>query len=255
MNADFAGLGDAMRDMVSANQQFQGQMSQLLTHLQNTTNNQSTASEAMNQAILQATSSTSEMQSAFSSLSTVTSSTKMRSMQTLLAQQNTAADAQTGTINSLITGMDQQAAGMLERQENISAVATDLSTNEGLSDAVTALIGWHNRIRDEMHPQIALFNATVEAQRSLADTLSPTAIEIARKLAEAQGALGPATASMVQAGEAVKRASDSLFTTDRSLNLLTTRIEDATNNLTDRQIQAIDQDAQILAVLQTLLAR
>ena len=247
-----------MRDMVSANQQFQGQMSQLLTHLQNTTNNQSTASEAMNQAILQATSSIAEMQSAFSSLSTVTSSIQdaAASMQTLLASQNTAADAQTGTINSLISGMDQQAAGMLERQENISAVATDLATKfEGLSDAVTALIGWHNRIRDELNAQISLFTATVEAQRSLADTLSPTAIEIARNLAQAQGALGPATSSMVQAGEAVKRASDSLFTTDRSLNLLTTRIEDATNNLTDRQIQAIDQDAQILAVLQSLLAR
>ena len=62
--------------------------------------------------------------------------------------------------------------------------------------------------------------------------------------------LAPAAKSIAGAGDSVKKASDSLFSTEKALRQLISAVTDATTDLNDRQIQTLDRYQAIYKLLQ-----
>jgi ABC-type transporter Mla subunit MlaD len=146
---------------------------------------------------------------------------------------------------------------MLDSQKEILKVGEALSTHfSSLSDAIENLISWHNRVKDGLSQQIGALMGTVEALNDVADRMKmeqKTSLDIVQSLANTQTNLNPAADSLKGAGEAVKKASDSLFGTQKELRALGTKMRDAANELTDRQIQALDQYNEIQKSLKKIM--
>lgn len=261
MNADFSQLGTALRDMVNSNNEFQLSMSKLLEHLQGATNNQGAAAEKMQEALKNAALSISEMKGSLSGLSSVSGNIQdaAMAMQKVLEQQMNASANQQNTISNLMDGIQEQSNGMLANQEEITKAGNLMAEKfSSLGTALQDLIVWHNRVKDSLNTQIASFMSTIDAQQTILDKMGDerkSALEIVRRLGTTQANLGPAATSIAGAGEAVKKASDSLFSTEKSLRSLTTGLQDAANELNDRQIQALDQYQDIQKSLRKILSK
>ena len=261
MNADFSTLGTALQDMVASNEQFQVSMAQLIQHLKGATNNQGAAAEQMQTAIKSAAAAIAEMKGSLSGLGTVSSSIQdaATAMQRILDKQMNASQQQENTIGKMMTGMSDQANGMLNSQQEILKVGEALSTHfSSLSESIEHLITWHNRVRDGLNQQIGSLMSAVESLTVVTENLSTehrTSMQIVSQLATTQTNLGPAANSLKGAGDAVKKASDSLFGTQKEIRNLTSKVRDAVNELTDRQIQALDQYNSIQTSLSKLLKK
>ncbi len=256
MNADFSSLGTALQEMVASNDRFQSSMSQLVDHLQQATQNQGTSAQQMQDALANAAQSIAEMQGSFSGLSSVSSNIQDAAvaMQKILERQMQASDQQQQTIGSMMTGMNDQANQMLVNQEEISKAGQAITEKFGsLAEALENLIVWHNRVKDGLGQQIGALQKTISAQESVQRKMEEerqAALQIVQKLGTTQANLVPAAKSIAGAGDSVKKASDSLFATEKTLRQLISAVTDATTDMNDRQIQTLDRYQAIYKLLQ-----
>jgi chromosome segregation ATPase len=258
MNADFSELGQALKEMVSSNERFQFTMSQLADNLKQATQNQGTSAQQMQDALANAASSIASMQGSFSGLTSVSSNIQeaANAMQQILERQMQASNSQQSTINNMMDGMSNQASSMLNNQEEISKTGQAITEQfSSLAEALQGLITWHNRVKDELSQQIASFQQTIAAQNSIQQKMEDersAALAIVQQLSTTQANLGPAANAIAGAGTSVKQASDSLFSTEKALRQLLTSVNDATNDMNDRQIQTLDRYQAIHQLLQGL---
>ncbi len=258
MNADFSALGTALQEMVSSNDRFQHSMSQLVDHLQKATQNQGTSAQQMQDALANAARSIAEMQGSFSGLSSVSSNIQDAAvaMQKILEQQMQASNQQQQTIGNMMNGMNDQANQMLANQEEIGKAGAAITEKFGsLADALENLIVWHNRVKDGLGQQIGALQQTISAQEAVQRKMEEerqAALQIVQRLATTQANLGPAAKSIAGAGDSVKKASDSLFSTEKALRQLISAVTDATTDMNDRQIQTLDRYQAIYNLLQKL---
>jgi hypothetical protein len=261
MGDDFSQLGDALREMVTANQDFQSSMRQLVDHLQNATSNQGEASSQMESAIANAASAIAEMQESFSSLGSVTSTIQEAagSMQAMLSQQNNASGATQDTIQQLMAGLQSQSSSWLDQQQSIGDATSDIRDQlQGMAEAVKGLVQWHDRIKTGLGTQIELLMKATEAQKVVSEKMTAERKEasaIAENIAKIGSSVAPAAQEMVKAGDAIRKASEGLFSTEKAVGRLTTKLEDASSELTDRQIQAIDEYSKIAKGLKAILQK
>lgn len=258
MNADFSSLGTALQEMVSSNDRFQHSMSQLIDHLQKATQNQGTSAQQMQDALANAAQSIASMKGSFSGLASVSSNIQeaANAMQRILESQMQASNSQQNTIGNMMTGMNDQANKMLVNQEEISRAGQTISEKFGsLAEALESLIVWHNRVKDGLGQQIGALQQTISAQESVQRKMEEerqAALQIVQRLATTQANLGPAAKSIAGAGDSVKKASDSLFSTEKALRQLVSAVTDATTDMNDRQIQTLDRYQAIYKLLQQM---
>ena len=258
MNADFSSLGTALQEMVSSNDRFQHSMSQLIDHMQKATQNQGTSAQQMQDALANAAQSIAAMQGSFSGLSSVSSNIQeaANAMQRILESQMQASNSQQQTIGNMMTGMNDQANQMLANQEEISKAGQTITEKfSSLAEALENLIVWHNRVKDGLGSQISALQQTISAQESVQRKMEEerkAALQIVQRLSTTQANLGPAAKSIAGAGDSVKKASDSLFSTEKALRQLVSAVTDATTDMNDRQIQTLDRYQAIYKLLQQL---
>ena len=254
MGDDFGALGDTLREIVTANQQFQGTMQGLIDQLKSASAGQGQSTAHMQEALAGAARAIAEMQGSLSGLSGVTGSIQeaANAMSSILSQQTKAASAQNGAMDTLVNGLETQSS-------EIMAAYKDLHTQFGdLSGAISGLVDWHSRIRDSLSQQVTLFMQATEAQRVVSAELAnsqKTALKISAQLANSSSAIGPASKELANAGSTIRQASEGLFTTETALRSLTTSLEDASQELSDRQLHAINQFTEINNLLKQVLSR
>ena len=258
MNADFSSLGIALQEMVASNDRFQHSMSQLIDHMQKATQNQGTSAQQMQDALANAAQSIAQMQGSFSGLSSVSSNIQeaATAMQKILERQMQASDQQQSTIGNMMTGMNDQANQMLANQEEISRAGAAITEKfSSLAEALENLIVWHNRVKDGLGQQIGALQQTISAQEAVQRKMEEerqAALRIVQQLSTTQANLAPAAKSIAGAGDSVKKASDSLFSTEKALRQLISAVTDATTDLNDRQIQTLDRYQAIYKLLQNM---
>lgn len=254
MGADFGQLGATLKEIVTANQQFQSTMQSLIEQLSSASSGQDQSAAHMQQALQSAALAISEMQGSLSGLSGVTSSIQeaANAMSSMLSQQTKASSAQNNTMDNLVTGLEAQSSEILSAYSQLHSQFGDLS------GAITGLVDWHKRIKESLAQQVALFIQATEAQRVISSELScgqQTALSISAQLAQSTNAIGPAATELTRAGGTIRQASEGLFTTEAALRGLTTALEDASRELTDRQLHAIGQFSEINTLLQNVLQK
>ena len=174
----------------------------------------------------------------------------------MLAQQNSASNVQSESINSLMSGLQNQSSNWLEQQASMAESTEDIRNQlAGLADAVTGLIDWHQRVKVELGTQISSLMAAIEAQKAVSEKLTierRESAKIAESISKVTASIAPAANEMVKAGDAIRKASEGLFATEKSFNDLALKVEDNVGELTDRQIQAISEYDKILQALNRL---
>ena len=261
MNADFSELGSALRDMANSNKSFQMSMSKLIDHLKGATNNQGAAAEQMQEALRNAAMSIAEMKNSLGSLGSVSGNSQdaALAMQKVLEKQMNQSTSQQNTISNMMDGMNDQTDMMMASHKEITEAGNAITKKfSSLAEALENLIVWHGRVKDSLEKQIGSFLTTIEAQERIATKMAEerdAVLASVRQLSFAQADLAPAAKSIAGVGESVKKASDSLFTTEKTLRHLTKSIQDATADLTDRQIQALDGYQALLKAINRLERR
>ena len=156
----------------------------------------------------------------------------------------------------MMTGMNDQANQMLANQEEISRAGAAITEKFGsLAEALENLIVWHNRVKDGLGQQIGALQQTIAAQESVQRKMEEerqAALRIVQQLSTTQANLAPAAKSIAGAGDSVKKASDSLFSTEKALRQLVSAVTDATTDMNDRQIQTLDRYQAIYKLLQQM---
>ena len=261
MNADFSELGAALRDMANSNKSFQMSMSKLVDHLKGATNNQGQAAEQMQEALRNAAMSITQMKDSLGSLGTVSGSIQeaANAMQAILQKQMNQSASQQNTISNMMEGMNDQTNMMMASHKEITEAGNAITKKfSSLAEALDNLVVWHGRVKESLERQIGSFLTTIEAQERIATKMAEerdAVLASVRQLSFAQADLAPAAKAIGGVGESVKKASDSLFTTEKTLRHLTKSIQDATADLTDRQIQALDGYQALLKAIQRLEKR
>ena len=261
MNADFSELGAALRDMANSNKSFQMSMSKLVDHLKGATSNQGQAAEQMQEALRNAAMSIAEMKNSLGSLGTVSSSIQeaATAMQSVLQKQMNQSANQQSTISNMMEGMNDQTNMMMASHKEITEAGNAITKKfSSLAEALDNLVVWHGRVKESLEKQIGSFLTTIEAQERIATKMAEerdAVLASVRQLSFAQADLAPAAKAIGGVGESVKKASDSLFTTEKTLRHLTKSIQDATADLTDRQIQALDGYQALLKAIKRLEKR
>ena len=246
MNADFSSLGTALQEMVASNDRFQHSMSQLIDHMQQATQNQGTSAQQMQDALANAAQSIAQMQGSFSGLSSVSSNIQeaATAMQKNLERQMQASDQQQATIGNMMTGMNDQANQMLANQEEISKAGAAITeklvlwlmlSKISLYGTTESRMAWVNRSVHCNKPSLLknLYSGKWKRNAKRPANCSTTEYNTSQ--------LGPAAKSIAGAGDSVKKASDSLFSTEKALRQLISAVTDATTDLNDRQIQTLDR--------------
>ena len=258
MGEDFNQLGTALKEMVEANKAFQYTMGELVESLKSASSNSGDVATQMQEAITSAATAMADMKGSLSGLSTVTDSIQEAAgaMSSMLAQQNSASNVQSDSINSLMSGLQNQSSNWLEQQASMAESTEDIRNQlAGLAEAVTGLIDWHQRVKVELGTQISSLMAAIEAQKAVSEKLTierRESAKIAESISKVTASIAPAANEMVKAGDAIRKASEGLFATEKSFNDLALKVEDNVGELTDRQIQAISEYDKILQALNRL---
>ena len=258
MGEDFNQLGTALKEMVEANKAFQYTMGELVESLKSASSNSGDVATQMQEAITSAATAMADMKGSLSGLSTVTDSIQEAAgaMSSMLSQQNSASNVQSESINSLMSGLQNQSSNWLEQQASMAESTEDIRNQlAGLAEAVTGLIDWHQRVKVELGTQISSLMAAIEAQKAVSEKLTierRESAKIAESISKVTASIAPAANEMVKAGDAIRKASEGLFATEKSFNDLALKVEDNVGELTDRQIQAISEYDKILQALNRL---
>ena len=205
----FDELGGSIDTMVGANASYQQAMGGLVQQLGDATEAQERVARIVVESVGKSTDAVEKIGSTVEALSGSAESVKLasESMGIVLDRQAGVMDRQESLSAELVDALRAQESGWRVHQEAIAESYAGIQQRfDGLSEAVAALVEWHDRVKDELADQVSSWSAAVQLQK---DLTAQFAVE-RTKTVELLSGLGAATEAFSELGTGLRSLAEQL---------------------------------------------